>query len=126
MFHNRNRKDSFHNDDTNSIPTQFRPGRFGPIGFNPAPPGQRRGETPNSPPPSFSPVEPRISQFALDAGSVMPCRFRFAYIWPRRGQPFWAWITFVGRRSFAGFKWVGRRWVYFAMDLRDVRNIQCF
>lgn len=107
-------------------PGQFQPGRPGPSGPPSAPPGQGPGGAPTTPPPSFVPTEQRATTFALDPGAVFPCRFRFSYIWPRRGQPFWAWITFVGRRSFAGFRWTGRSWVYFAMDLRDVRSIQCF
>lgn len=107
-------------------PGQFPPGRPGPSGPPTTPPGQGPRGAPSSPPPSFEPVEPLVTPFALDPGAVLPCRFRFSYIWPRRGRPFWAWIIFVGRRSFAGFRWTGRRWVYFAMDLRDVRSIQCF
>lgn len=122
-------------------PGQFRFGRPGPPftppglfppdgrglpGPPPMPPGQGPGGAPRFPPPAFEPAEPRAAPFALDPGAVLPCRFRFSYIWPRSGRSFWAWITFVGRRSFAGFRWTGSRWVYFAMDLRDVRSIQCF
>lgn len=107
-------------------PGQFQPVRHGPPGPPPLTPGQGPGGAPASPPPSFVPVEPLATPLALDLGAVLPCRFRFSYIWPRRDQPFWAWINFVGRRSFAGFRWTRRRWVYFAMDLRDVRSIQCF
>jgi len=107
-------------------PGQFPPGRPGRPGPPAVPPGQGPGGAPRYPPPRFEPAEPRATPFALDSGAVFPCRFRFSYIWPRRGRSFWAWITFVGRRSFAGFRWTGSRWVYFAMDLRDIRSIQCF
>ena len=107
-------------------PFPLRPGRPGPSGPPPIPPGQGPGRAPTSPPPSFVPVEPRVAPFALESGAVSPCRFRFSYVWPRRREPFWAWITFVGRRSFAGFRWTGRRWVSFGMDLREVRFIECF
>ncbi|HOJ47472.1 MAG TPA: YmaF family protein [Bacillota bacterium] len=102
------------------------PNRPGPGGPTRPAPGQRPGVAPSTPPPSFTPTEQSPSLRALDPGAVAPCQFRFSYIWPRRGRPFWAWIIFVGRRSFSGFKWEGRRWVYFAMDLRDIRNIQCY
>jgi hypothetical protein len=104
------------------------PGQFPPRPVRPpfTPPGQTPGRAPTSPPPSFVPSEQRAITFALDPGAVFPCRFRFSYIWPRRGQSFWAWIVFIGRRSLAGYRWTGRNWVYFAMDLRDIRNIQCF
>lgn len=107
-------------------PRPFPPARPGLPGPQPIPPGQGSGGAPRFPPPAFEPAEPRAAPFALDPGAVFPCRFRFSYIWPRRGQSFWAWVIFVGRRSFAGFRWTGSRWVYFAMDLRDVRSIQCF
>ncbi len=92
----------------------------------PPPHGHDNNGAPNTPPPAFVPIESNATTFALDPGAVSPCLFQFSYIWPRRGQPFWAWVTFVGRRSFGGFRWSGRNWNYFAMDLRDVRSIQCF
>ncbi|MDD3224445.1 MAG: hypothetical protein PHX70_07055 [Clostridium sp.] len=57
---------------------------------------------------------------------IRMCLFRFTYIWPRRGRGFWSWPIFLGRRSVAGYKWDGRRWVYFGMDLRRIRGFQCF
>lgn len=109
---------------------QFRPSRPDgperPGPGRPSAPGQRPGVAPSTPPPSFTPSEPSAAPLALDSGAVAPCRFRFSYIWPRRGQPFWAWIVYVGRRSFAGFRWYGRSWVYFEMDLREIRSIRCF
>ncbi len=122
----------------NIFPVQFHNSRHAPS-MPPRPPhnqpppppsphhhGNNPSGAPTSPPPPFIPTEAGITPFSLDTGAVLPCRFRFSYIWPRRGKPFWAWITFVGRHSFAGFRWDGRRWIYFAMDLRDVRSIQCF
>lgn len=94
--------------------------------FNPsAPPG---------PPPSSVPAQPQQFQaggpggpqtFAVDPGAIRPCLHRFVYIWPRRGHGFWAWLTFVGRRSASGFRWNGFRWIYFGIDLRDIRSFQC-
>lgn len=85
---------------------------------------------PTSAPPSFTPTEPQVKQFGattfVEQGAIGPCVFRFVYIWPRRGSGFWAWLTFVGRRSVSGFRWTGRSWRYFGMDLRDIRSFQCF
>lgn len=84
---------------------------------------------PSGPPPSSTPVEPLSAaggaQTFVDSGSIRMCRFKFAYIWPRRGSGFWMWITYVGRRSIAGWRWDGRRWFRFGMDLRDIRSFRC-
>lgn len=88
---------------------------------------------PPGPPPSVAPSQPPqqfqaggAQTFAVDPGAIRPCLHRFVYIWPRRGNGFWAWLTFVGRRSVSGFRWNGRRWIFFGMDLRDIRSFQCF
>ncbi|WP_242960862.1 hypothetical protein [Clostridium peptidivorans] len=96
-----------------------------------SPPGPGQGNRPPSgPPPSVTPQEPVTASggpqtFAVDPGAIRRCVFRFVYIWPRRGRSFWIWLTFVGRRSIAGWKWDGRRWFYFGMDLRDIRSFRC-
>lgn len=92
---------------------------------------------PPGPPPSTTPSQPQQFQaggpgaggpqtYAVDPGAIRPCLYRFVYIWPKRGRGFWAWLTFVGRRSASGFRWNGRRWIYFGMDLRDIQSFQCF
>jgi hypothetical protein len=95
-----------------------------------SPPQGPHGRPP-SVPPSFTPPLPQTQQhganpLAIDPGAIRPCMFRFVYIWPRRGNGFWAWITFVGPRSLAGFRWIRNTWRYFGMDLRDIRSFQCF
>ena len=97
----------------------------------------RAPNMPSGPPPSFVPQEggAKVQGFGapggsatqfVEQGAIRPCLFRNIYIWPRRGKSFWAFLTFVGRRSVSGFRWQGRRWVYFGMDLRDIRSFQCF
>ena len=86
---------------------------------------------PPSSPPNFTPPQPQSQQIgatplAVDPGAIRPCAYRFVYIWPRRGRGFWAWLTFVGPRSVAGFRWDRYRWRYFGMDLRDISSFQCF
>lgn len=63
--------------------------------------------------------------FAVDPGAIFPCVNQFVYIWPTRGPGFWAYITFVGRRSIAGFRFQGRRFRYFGMDLRRIDEFYC-
>lgn len=109
----------------------FQQGPQGPPGFQgpQGPPGTQGG--PPSAPPSFTPSQPQTQQSgpsikAVDPGAIRPCTYRLIYIWPRRGRGFWAWLTFVGRRSVSGFRWNGNRWVYFGTDLRNISSFQCF
>jgi hypothetical protein len=101
---------------------------FGPP-FGPPSGGPGQGGPPG-PPPSIAPTQkatfggPSIK--AVDPGAIRPCRYQFIYIWPSYGRPFWAWLTFVGRRSVAGYRWTGNRWRYFGMDLRQIDSFQCY
>jgi hypothetical protein len=96
-------------------------------GFGPPSGGQ---DGPPGPPPSTIPTQTSTfggpSVFAVDPGAIRPCRFQFVYIWPSYGRPFWAWLTFVGRRSVSGFRWTGNRWRYFGLDLRQIESFVCY
>jgi len=120
---------------------QFTPGGTPPLGpFFPGQPGdfqppglppQQAGVQPPGPPPQYTPQFPaaqaaQIGVYAVDPGAIRPCRFRFVYIWLRSGTSFWAWLTFVGRRSAAGFRWTGFTWRYFAVDLDEISYFECF
>lgn len=107
---------------------------FGPPGGGPQ--GGPQGGVPSGPPPSFTPPKTQayghgfgpqggISPQAIDPGAIRRCRYRFVYIWLRNGSSFWAWLTYVGRRSVAGYRWNGRRWVYFGVDLRRIEAFYC-
>ncbi|WP_246615572.1 hypothetical protein [Clostridium thailandense] len=109
------------------------PGAPPPFG---GPGGPSASQPPSSPPPSFAPSKSQAqvnnakgfgaTPYAVDPGAIRPCTFRFVYIWPRRGNGFWAWLTFVGRNSASGFRWNGRRWVYFGIDLRQIDSFVCY
>jgi hypothetical protein len=79
---------------------------------------------PSEPPPAFIPQQPP-SAFAIDPGAIRPCVFRYVYIWLNTGEQFWAWLVFVGRRSAAGWRWNGFRWIYFGVDLRNIQSFSC-
>ena len=108
------------------VDRQFGQGFPSPIGPPPsAPPGQGlEVGAPTSPPPSFVPYE-SPSAFAVDAGSIRGCLFRFTYLWLRNRQQFWFFPTFIGSRSVSGFRWTGARWVYFGVSLREIRSFTC-
>lgn len=63
---------------------------------------------------------------AVDPGAIFPCLYRYVYIWPNYGPGFWAYVTFVGPTSIAGWRFNGRRWVYFGMDLKRIRSFYCY
>ncbi|PZE20861.1 hypothetical protein CBW46_011155 [Paenibacillus xerothermodurans] len=110
-------------------PGGFPPGGVG--GFPPggAPGGQPPG-APGSPPPSFVPSQPQVGAYAVDPGSIRRCLYRYVYIWQDNGQQYWIYLTFVGRRSIAGYRWHGYGavgvWLYFGLDLRRIDQFACF
>ena len=112
-----------------TAPPTGRPPMGQPTGRPPVAPPSPGGQfgAPSSPPPNFTPQKATGPQpFAVSQASIRPCRFQFVFIWPTFGSPFWAWLINVDRRSIAGFRWNGRRWVYFGMDLRRIAAFECF
>ena len=113
-----------------------------PFGPQPGAPGAAQTPgfgPPAGPPPAITPsiqgaqifgapgvTGPGVGIQAIDPGGIRFCRFRYVYIWPRNRRGFWAWLVFVGSRSIAGWRWDGRRWVYFGMDLRQITSFQCY
>lgn len=115
----------------NCIFYRQRPPIFGPPGPPFPAPGGGAGPSegpPSGPPPSITPqltTQQGVGPLAVDPGAIRRCRFRFVYLRLRGGREFWAWLTFVGRRSVAGWRWTGRRWVYFGVDLRQIISFYC-
>ncbi|MBT2680250.1 collagen-like protein [Bacillus sp. ISL-35] len=100
------------------------PGGF-PGGPGGSPGGGQAGGPPSSPPPAYVPQE-QATAFAVDPGGIRRCMFRFTYIWLIDGRSFWFYPVFLGRSSVAGWRWSRRRgWVYYGMDLRQIRSFQC-
>ncbi|MFY2248473.1 hypothetical protein ACOSZH_01180 [Priestia megaterium] len=62
---------------------------------------------------------------AVDPAAISGCLYRYTYIWPRNGRPYWFYPTFVGRRSVAGYRWTGSFWVYAGVDVNQIREFQC-
>ncbi len=100
------------------------PGGF-PGGPGGSPGGGQAGGPPSSPPPAFVPQE-QPTAFAVDPGGIRGCMYRFTYIWLIDGRSFWFYPVFLGRNSIAGWRWSRRRgWVYYGMDLRQIRSFRC-
>ncbi|XMB87169.1 transporter [Mycoplasmatota bacterium WC44] len=87
--------------------------------------GPSSGGAPTSPPPSIVPQQgPELK--AVDPGSIRGCLFRYTYVWPRFGFPYWFYPTYVGRKSVSGYRWNGYRWLYFGTDLRGINSFSCY
>ncbi|CDM68201.1 hypothetical protein CM240_1037 [Clostridium bornimense] len=111
-------------------------------GGGPIPPiGNYPGENfypigiPNSPPPNFTPKQnnPNVQYISnnpnskfVSSNSIRFCLFKFTYIWQRNGRNYWAYLINVDRFSIAGFRWLGRTWVYFGLDLRKIDSFLCY
>ncbi len=63
---------------------------------------------------------------SVSPGSITPCKFRFVYIWLDNGREFWAWPTYIDKNTLAGFRWNGRRWLYFGIDLKRIDSFVCY
>lgn len=74
-------------------------------------------------PPTFSPPAP-----AWNNGSrgISRCINRNTYIWLNNGNSFWFFPITVGRNAVIGFRWRGFGWVFQRIELRRIRNFQCF
>ncbi len=62
----------------------------------------------------------------VSPGSISFCLFQFTYIWERSGRSYWAYLLNVDRRSVSGFRWLGRSWAFFGVDLRRIDSFICF
>ena len=96
------------------------PGSHGGSG-GPGGPGGHGG--PGGPGSNGGPGGPTVK--AVDPGAIFPCMYRYVYIWPVGGRGFWAYITYVGPQSIAGWRFRKGRWEYFGMDLRRVDEFYC-
>ena len=63
---------------------------------------------------------------AVSQNSIRFCLFQFTYIWERSGRAYWAYLLNVDRVSVSGLRWLGRRWVFFGVDLRRIDSFICY
>ncbi len=92
-------------------------------------PNNQKSGPPKTPPPDITPElsdGPDIGVKAVDPGAIRPCVYRFSYIWPEKGKPFWAYLVYVGKKSVSGWRYYKNRWVYFGMDLKDIESFICY
>ena len=106
------------------------PGGSTPPPFFPGGGGMGESARPYGPPPSRIPRRPTDSGgpgvFRVDPGAIRPCRYQYIYIWLTSGRSYWAWLTFVGRNSVAGYRWNEFTWVYFGTDIDNIDTFVCY
>ncbi|MBE6066502.1 MAG: hypothetical protein E7211_02220 [Clostridium lundense] len=81
------------------------------------------------PPPKAIPPKPQSAGpqvTAVDPGAVKPCTNRYIYIWLTNGQSFWAYLTFAGETSVAGYMWTRTGWKYFGIDTNKIDTFVCY
>ena len=90
---------------------------------------------PMSKPPNFIPTKEDTKTVkltgsgqvkAVDPSSVKPCIRKFVYIWQKNDYSYWAYLTYIGPKSIAGWRWAGWRWVYFGLDLNRIDSFICY
>lgn len=63
---------------------------------------------------------------AVSPNSIRFCLFKYTYIWEVNRRNYWAFLLNVDRRSVSGFRWTGRNWIYFGVDLRRIDSFVCY
>lgn len=94
---------------------------------------------PKSPPPNYIPhknetgvqkmsvgIEGSVQPYAVSAGSIRFCLYKYTYIWEISGRSYWAYLLNINRRTVSGFRWFRNTWVYFGVDLRRVDSFVCY
>ena len=111
---------------------------FNPPGFNFPGGGFTPPGAPKSPPPNYIPSkkDTGVQNFSSSGGnpgakavspnSIRFCVFKYTYIWEINGRRYWAFLFNVDMRSVSGFRWTGRGWVYFGVDLRRIDSFVCY
>jgi len=113
-------------------------GGFNPPGFNYPEGNYNQPGMPKSPPPNYTPNknDGGVQSFsqgqygpgtkAVSSNSIRFCLYKYTYIWEVNGRSYWAFLLNVDRVSVSGFRWLGRRWVYFGVDLRRIDSFVCY
>lgn len=111
----------------------FNPPAFNFPGGTFTPPGAPKSPPPNYIPSknsvgvqSFSSIGGDIQTAAVSSNSIRFCIYKYTYIWQRNGRSYWIFLLNVDKRSISGFRWTGRYWIYFGIDLRQIDAFTCY
>ncbi len=113
--------------DVNSPPGfNFPGGAFNPPGLTKSPPPNYIPNKNSAGVQSLSSIEDGIETKAVSSNSIRFCIYKFTYIWERNGRNYWAFLLNVDRHSVSGFRWHGKNWVYWGIDLRRIDSFICY
>jgi hypothetical protein len=73
---------------------------------------------PTNPPPKSRPKKPRNSY-------IIDCIYEYTYVWPRRGNSFWFYPTRIEYGEVSGYRWDGRKWVFYGFDPNTIDQVSC-
>lgn len=107
-------------------------------GYNPNGGSFNPGATPQGPPPNYVPSKKdkgvqslngekgNVNTKAVSPTSISFCLYKYTYIWEVNGRSYWTFLLYVDRTTVSGFRWLGRNWVYFGLDLRRIDSFVCY
>jgi len=101
-------------------------GGFTPPGIPKAPPPDYLPNKTSAGVQSLSSSGGDIGTKAVSPNSIRFCLFKYTYIWEVNRRNYWAYLLNVDRRSVSGFRWTGRNWIYFGVDLRRIDSFVCY
>ena len=113
-------------DDFNPPAFNFPGGTFTPPGAPKSPPPNYIPSKNSAGVQSFSSGGSGIQTMAVSSNSIRFCLYKYTYIWQRNGRSYWTFLLNVDRRSVSGFRWTGRYWVFFGMNLRRIDAFVCY
>ncbi len=73
---------------------------------------------PLSPPPKNKPKKPRTSY-------IIDCMHQYTYVWLKRGNSFWFYPTRIEQGEVSGYRWDGRKWVFYGLDEKSIDQVAC-
>ena len=83
---------------------------------------------PKNPPPNYTPKlseVPPLKPPVVHIRVIGPCLLKYTYLWPKKGDSFWSYITYVSRKDIQGWKYVSGQWVSFTLKLKEIENFVC-
>lgn len=85
-------------------------------------------QPPKNPPPNYTPkltdvASPNILAVSFDA--ISPCIYKYTYLWLKNGDAFWSYLVIINHTLVGGWQYKSGQWVYFTVNLPDIKNFIC-
>jgi hypothetical protein len=91
-------------------------------------------DAPKSPPPDFIPEKDKALALGFTKtpgvdvvlpSTVVPCMFKFTYIWTKNKAAFWAKPIKLSKDSLSCWNWTGSAWVSREIPLKNIDSFIC-